>query len=109
MEQKAIGKYIGVSQKKANIPVKVVRGMSVENALNALKYMQKGAAIHVLKVIESAYANASKKGKVDAKRLIVKEIKADRGPSQRRIYYKAKGGYRFFNRPTSHITVVLGD
>jgi len=109
MEAKAIGKYIGISVKKARIPANIVRGMTATDAINTLKYMQKGTAIHLRKVIESAFANATNNNKMSGNSLYISEVKIDQGPTQRRIYFKGKGGYRFFHRPSAHITVVLSD
>jgi large subunit ribosomal protein L22 len=109
MESKAIGKYIGVSVRKARIPADIVRGMKAVDALNTLKYMPKAAAIHVRKVLASAIANAVNVNGMSETALFIQEVKIDQGPTQRRMYFKGKGGYRFFHRPTSHITVVLRD
>ncbi len=109
MESKSVGKYIGVSVRKARVPADIVRGMNAVEAMNILKYMRKGAALPVRKVIESAIANAIHNYGMNSTTLFVSEIMVGQGPVQRRIYYKGKGGYRFFNRPTSHITVILRD
>ncbi len=109
MESKAIAKYVGVSVRKARIPADIVRGMKAVEAMDVLKYMPKGAAIHVRKVVASAVANAVNVNGMSENTLFIHEVKVDHGPTQRRIYYKGKGGYRFFIRPTSHITVVLRD
>jgi len=109
MEAKAVAKYIGLSPRKTRIPVDIVRGMDVTNALNVLKYMQKGAALQVMKVVESAFANATNNYKMNSSSLYISEIKVDNGPTQRRIYFKGKGGYRFLKKPTAHITVIVSD
>lgn len=108
MESKAILKNVGISTKKARIPANIVRGMSVVNALSALKFMRKGTAPHVEKVIKSAVANAVKNG-MSIENLFVSEIKVDKGQGRIRHYLpNSKGsGYSTWIRGKSHITVVL--
>lgn len=109
MESRAVSKYVGTSVKKTQIPADIVRGMRATEAMDILKYMPKSAAHGVRKALGSAIANAVHNKKLDAGTLYVKEIRIDRGPAQRRIIYKGKGGFAFFKRPTSHITVLLAD
>lgn len=109
MEVKAIGKFVRVSTRKARIPAQVIKGMNAVEAVYVLKYMPKGAAAHVKKVLESAIANAVHNMGLKESDLIVSEVMIDKGPSLRRVEYKAKGSVAFYNRPMSHITVVVKD
>ncbi len=109
MEVKAIGKFIRVSTRKARIPAQVVKGMKAVEAVYTLKYMPKGAAHQVKKVLESAIANAVHNFGLKESDLIVSEVMIDKGPSLRRVEYKAKGSVAFYNRPMSHITVIVKD
>lgn len=109
MEVKAIGKFIRVSTRKARIPAQVIKGMNAVEAVYVLKYMPKGAAHHIQKVLESAIANAVHNFGMKQADLIVSEVMIDKGPSLRRVEYKAKGSIAFYNRPMSHITVIVKD
>lgn len=109
MEVKAIGKFIRVSTRKARIPAQVIKGMNAVEAVYTLKYMPKGAAHHIKKVLESAIANATHNFGMKGADLIVSEVMIDKGPSLRRVEYKAKGSIAFYNRPMSHITVIVKD
>jgi len=109
MEVKAIGKFIRVSTRKARIPAQVIKGMNAVEAVYTLKYMPKGAAHQVKKVLESAIANAVHNFGMKEADLIVSEVTIDKGPSLRRVEYKAKGSVAFYNRPMSHIKVVVKD
>jgi len=109
MEVKAIGKFIRVSTRKARIPAQVIKGMKAVEASYTLKYMPKGAAHHIRKVLESAIANATHNFGMKQAELIVSEVMIDKGPSLRRVEYKAKGSIAFYNRPMSHITVIVKD
>ena len=56
MEIKVKAKHIKISPRKLRIVVNLVRKMSVENALNQLKFLNKRASLTVLKLINSAIA-----------------------------------------------------
>jgi large subunit ribosomal protein L22 len=109
MEVKAFGKFLRVSTRKARIPAQIVKGMNAVEAVYVLKYMPKGAAHEVKKVLESAIANAKHNFGLNESELLVADVSVDKGPALRRVEYKAKGGVRFYNRPMSHITVVVKD
>lgn len=109
MEVKAIGKFIRVSTRKARIPAQIIKGMNAVEAVYVLKYMPKGAAHPVRKVLESAIANAVHNFGMKQSDLIVSEVMIDKGPQLRRVEYKGKGGVAFYNRPMSHITVIVKD
>lgn len=109
MEVKAIGKFIRVSTRKARVPAQIIKGMNAVEAVYVLKYMPKGAAHPVKKVLESAIANAVHNFGLKQGDLIVSEVMIDKGPSLRRVEYKGKGGIAFYNRPMSHITVIVKD
>lgn len=111
MKTKAVLKNVGISTKKARIPASIVRGMKVVDALAALKFMEKGTAPHVEKVIKSAVANAQNNGGANLADLYIEEIRVDKGNSRIKHYHpRAKGGgYYMWIRGKSHISVVLSD
>lgn len=110
MEAKAIINNIGKSAKKMRIPAEVVKGMSVYEALNVLKFMNKGTAVHVYKGLKSAAANASSKG-ASLNDLYIKELRVDKGAIRiRKGHPKAKGaGYFMMNRGVTNLLVVVSD
>jgi len=69
------------------------------------RYPQK-AARHVLKLLESARANAEYKG-LDPEKLYIKHIAAQRGPVIRGWIPRAYGRATPHNTPTTHIEVIL--
>jgi large subunit ribosomal protein L22 len=69
------------------------------------RYPQK-AAKHVLKLLESAQANAEYKG-LDPERLFIKHIAAQRGPVIRGWLPRAYGRATPHNTPTTHMEVIL--
>ena len=109
MEAKALARYKRISPQKARLVADLVRGKSVENALNALRFMPKKGARIVRKVIEAALSNASQNEAIDVDTLYVKNIWIDGGPMLKRIRPRAMGRATRILKRTSHITVVLDE
>lgn len=109
MEAAAKLKFCRISAQKARLVADQVRGLPVERALNILRFSTKKAAHLVIKVLESAIANAEHNEGADVDELKVKAICVDEGPSYKRMMPRAKGrGNRILKR-TSHITVAVAD
>jgi len=103
---RATAKYIRISPFKVRIVLDIIRGLSYTEAAAVLKNTNKSAAPVVLKVLNSAAANAEYKN-ISKSDLFVAEAFADQGPTLKRIMPRAKGrAYRILKR-TSHITVIL--
>ena len=83
--------------------------VSVGNAISTLRFMPKKGAEIVLKVLESAVANAENNNGADIDELKVHRIMVDEAPVLKRFAARAKGrGARIVKR-NSHITVVVSD
>jgi large subunit ribosomal protein L22 len=102
-------RYARISPQKCRLVADVVRGQSVGNAIATLKFMPKKGADIVLKVLESAVANAEHNHGADIDELKIALIQVDTAPSLKRFAARAKGrGARIVKR-NSHITVGLSD
>ena len=98
-----------ISPQKCRLVADVVRGKPVGQALATLKFMPKKGADLVLKVLESAIANAEHNHNADIDALSVWRIEIDTGPTLKRFTARAKGrGNRIVKR-NSHITVYVAD
>ena len=109
MEATAKLSFVRLSPQKARLVLDMVRGKRVQEALNILKFSPQRAAEIVAKLVSSAVANAEQKGVNDVDRLFVKTIFVDQGPVLRRFMPKGRGSASRIRKPTSHITVVLGE
>jgi large subunit ribosomal protein L22 len=109
MEVAARLKYARLSAQKCRLICDLIRGKSVENALDILKFSNKKAALVVKKVLESAIANAEHNAGADIDELSVKTIFADQGASYKRMHARAKGRGCRILKQTCHITVVVSD
>ena len=109
MEAKARARQIRISPQKARLVADLVRGKSVESALNTLRFMPKKGARILRKVLESALANASQNEAIDVDTLYIKTIFIDGGPMLKRIMPRAQGRASRILKRSSHITVVLDE
>jgi large subunit ribosomal protein L22 len=101
--------YARISPQKCRLVADTVRGKPVGNALATLKFMPKKGARLVLKVLESAIANAENNLGADIDELKVTRIQVDTAPLLKRFAARAKGrGARIVKR-NSHITLEVGD
>ncbi len=109
MEAVAKLRFARVSPQKTRLVADMIRGKSLESALQILSFSSKKAAAIVKKVLESAIANAEHNEGADIDELRVARIYVDEGPTYKRMRARAKGrGNRILKR-TSHITVVVSD
>ena len=103
----AKARFVRVSPRKARRVIDLVRGKSVEDALDILRWAPQAASEPVAKVIASAAANAQNNNGLDPATLVVATVYADEGPTAKRIRPRAQGRAFRIRRRTSHITVVV--
>lgn len=110
----AKARFVRVSPRKARRVIDLVRGRSVADALDILRWAPQAASEPVAKVIASAAANAQNNNGLDPSTLVVATVYADEGPTAKRIRPTAKRirpraqGRAFrIRKRTSHITVVV--
>lgn len=103
----AVAKYVGISASKARRVINLVRGKSVEEALDILRWAPQQASEPVAKVIASAAANAQNNNGLDPRTLVVATVYADEGPTAKRIRPRAQGRAFRIRKRSSHITVIV--
>ena len=103
----AKARFVRVSPSKARRVIDLVRGKSVADALDILRWAPQAASEPVAKVIASAAANAQNNNGLDPATLVVATVYADDGPTAKRIRPRAQGRAFRIRRRTSHITVVV--
>ena len=103
----ATAKYIRISPSKARVVMDAVRGKSVIEAVAILENTPKAASAPLIKLINSAAANAESGKGIAKDELFVAEIKADAGPIYKRYQPVSKGRAHSIMKRTSHLTVVL--
>lgn len=110
MEAVAHQKYIRVSPKKLKRLATPLKGKSVAEVENILRFHPSTSSIHLFKAVHSAASNLKNKVGPDTpppEKLYVTDIKIDEGPTYKRIKPRARGHADIMCRRTSHITVIV--
>jgi len=109
MEASATFKYMRISPQKARLVVDLIRGKSVNEALNILAFTKKRVTSDLEKIVRSAIANAEQKAEhLDVDELVVSKAFVNEGPRQKRVRPAPMGRAYRYQRRTSTITVVVG-
>ncbi len=109
MEAKAHLKYARISPRKVKIVCDLIRGKDVGTARALLMHTPKAASELMLKLLNSAVANAENNFEMDPETLIVSETFANPGPILKRGMPRAQGRMYRINKRTSHITIVVAE
>ncbi|MGO0575231.1 50S ribosomal protein L22 [Ornithinimicrobium panacihumi] len=112
MEAKAQARFVRVTPMKARRVVDIIRGKSVPEAVALMRFAPQAASEPVLKVLNSAVANArfaaDQTGTAfDEANLVVSAAYVDEGPTMKRFRPRAQGRASRINKRTSHITVLV--
>ena len=94
------------SPRKVRLVTDLVKGKSVVDAIHALAFLPKRAALPMKKLIESAVANAKAKGE-DVETLKIKNITVDSGGMMVRYMPRAMGRATPIRRKKSKVVVTL--
>jgi large subunit ribosomal protein L22 len=100
-------KHLRVSPYKVRQVLSLIRGLSAEDAERVLQLCQKDAAGDVLKVLDSAVANAEANRQLPIDELYVARAYADEGPTRKWGQPRARGRYFRVRHRSSHLTIVL--
>jgi len=109
MNARAQAKHIRQSPYKVRRVLDLVRGLPVDEARVVLEFTNRKAAGTVIKVLDSAVANAEHNFALDADELFVAEAYADEGPTLKRWRPRARGRATKIRKRTSHVTIVVAE
>jgi large subunit ribosomal protein L22 len=96
-----------MSAQKVRLVVDLVRGKNANEALEALRFVNKAAALPVRKLLASAVANAEENYGVSRDDLYVAQIFANEATTRKWRRFGARGRFKPILRRNSHVTVVL--
>ena len=103
----AKARNLSLSAQKVRTVIDMVRGKSANEALEILRFVNKGAALPVQKLVASAVANAEENFGVSRDDLYVAQIFANEAPTRKWRRFGARGRFKPVLRRSSHVTVVL--
>lgn len=98
-----------ISAQKVRLVADQIRGKSAEDAIEILTFSKKKAAAIMLKVLNSAIANAEHNEGADVDELKVSTVFVNEGRTLKRIKPRAKGRADRILKRSCHITVKVAD
>jgi large subunit ribosomal protein L22 len=103
----ARAKYVRSAPRKARLVMDHIRGKRVEQAQAILQHAPRTVSTDILKLLNSAVANAESAYELGADELRVKRAFVDEGPTIKRFRPRALGRATRINKRTSHMTIEL--
>lgn len=107
MEAKATLKMLRSTPRKTRLVADLIRGKEVQEAENILRFTDRRAAKPILKLLQSAKANAVNNHDMFEDSLVVSKIIVNDGPTLKRILPRARGRADLMRKRTCHITITL--
>ncbi len=99
--------HFRTSARKVRLVTDLIRGMEVKQAEVQLKYLTKRAAAPILKLLNSAVANASQNFDIEKDKLYIADIQVNEGPGLKRWKPRAMGRADLITKRSSHICLIL--
>ena len=106
-EALAVGTTIRGSAQKLNLVASLIRGRSVEDAMNVLAFSKKAMAVDVRKVLASAIATAENNHNLDVDALVVAEASVGKGLVMKRFHTRGRGKSTRILKPFSRVRIVV--
>jgi len=104
---RAKARYVRTAPRKARLVVDHIRGKSVDEARAILIHTPRAASRDVLKLLDSAIANAENNHELVADELKIDRVFVDEGPTLKRYRPRALGRATQIRKRTSHMTILL--
>jgi large subunit ribosomal protein L22 len=104
---RARSKYVRSAPRKARLVMAHIRGKEVEDARAILGHAPRAVAEEILKLLNSAVANAESAYELGPEELRVRQAFVDEGPTIKRYRPRALGRATRINKRTSHMTIEL--
>jgi large subunit ribosomal protein L22 len=92
---------------KAREVLDLIRGKAVGEARTILQFCERGAAEPIMKLLDSAVANAGNNNDIPPEELYVGACYADEGPTLKRWRPRARGRATRIRKRTCHITIIV--
>jgi|SRR5690554_1169154 len=110
MESVAKHRFLGSSPRKMRLVIDLIRGMSVDKALEVLHFSPKHASKDAEKVLRSAVSNLMNKDeatRMEPSDIYIKEAYVNQGPTLKRISPAPMGRAYRIRKRSCHITIVV--
>jgi large subunit ribosomal protein L22 len=104
---RARARYVRSAPRKARLVMDHIRGKRVEQAQAILQHAPRAVSSDILKLLNSAVANAESAYELGPDELTVRRAFVDEGPTIKRFRPRALGRATKINKRTSHMTIEL--
>jgi large subunit ribosomal protein L22 len=108
-EAQAILRNVRVSPRKLNVVAGLIRNRSAADAVATLTFSKRRIAQQVLKVLESAIANAENNHQLDVDRLVVSRAEVGRSIVMRRFHARGRGRAARVEKWFSRLKIVVAE
>lgn len=108
-EARAVLRMVRVSPQKLNLLAQQIRGLPIEKAVNEMTFSRKRHSQDVLKLLNSAIANAENNHDLDIDSLVVAQAHVGKNLVMKRLRARARGRAARILKPFSQMTIVLRD
>jgi large subunit ribosomal protein L22 len=106
-EQRAQLRYSDITPRKMRRIADTLRGLTLNEAEARLSVSPHRAAKKLLKLLQSAAANAKNNQQLNPDNLVISSLRVDGGPVLKRWLPRARGTATPILKRTSHVTVIL--
>ncbi len=106
-EAMAYARLLRVGPRKLNLVAQTIRGKDAAAALALLSFSRRRIADDVLKVLQSAIANAENNHQLDVDRLFGGVATVGRSMVMKRFRARARGRVGRIEKPFSNLTVIV--
>jgi large subunit ribosomal protein L22 len=97
----------GIPASKVRLVIDMIRGKNAVEAVNLLKFTNKGASKPVGKLLSSAIANAEENFGLSRDNLYIYKVTADEAPTRKWRRFGARGRFKPLLRRSSHVSIIL--
>lgn len=109
MHVKAYLRNLRISPRKVRVVAALIRGRNVSDAKTQLTFVVRKSALPIIKLLDSAVANAAHNLKLDPKDLYISEIFVNEGQTLKRGMPRARGSSYTIRKRMSHISLTLSE
>ncbi len=100
-------KYLRIAPRKVRLVTALIKGKKAGQAQSILSFAVKRGSKPLLKLLNTALADAKNNFQLDPSNLYISKIAVDEGPKYKRWRARSRGMAAPIQKKTSHITLVL--
>jgi large subunit ribosomal protein L22 len=100
-------RHLRISPRKVRLVARLIRKKKAVDAQNILMFTTKKPAKPLLKLLNSALANAKENYKLNPEELYISKIIVNEGPKLKRWFPVSRGRAHPILKRSSHVTIVL--